>query len=175
MPENQPHLIVNGQLHANTLRHFVLASADELPTDEANWLVPLSVWLAQELSLWRKRQHPLALLLEPDADLAALFAHSSVADLQNTLSLIAIHFPAYTDGRGYSLAQLLRQSYGWQGELRAVGDVMIDTMHYLARCGFDSFLLKPSHDPHKALAALASFTRSYQKSYRTPVLPTVTP
>jgi len=174
MPENQPHLIINGQLHANPLRDFAPASADDLPADEANWLIPLSVWLAHDVSVWQARQHPVALLLEPDADLAALFAHSSLTDLQNTLGLIAINFPAYTDGRGYSLAQLLRQTYGWHGELRAVGDVMIDTMHYLARCGFDSFLVKPSHDPHKALAALASFSRNYQKSYPTPVVSAVT-
>jgi len=170
MPENQPNLIINGQLHANTLRLFVPALDDDLPADQANVLIPLSVWLAHELSLWRAREHPVAVLLEPDADLAALFAHSSAAILQKTISLIAINFPVYTDGRGYSLAQLLRQSYGWQGELRAVGDVMIDTMHYLARCGFDSFLVKPGHDPHKALAALASFTGSYQKSYPMPAI-----
>jgi len=168
MPETHPHLIINGQLQANTLRYFSPTS-NALPSDEAHWLIPLSLWLAHEVSLWHQRQYPVALLLEPDTDLATVFAHSSVADLQKSISLIAINFPAYTDGRGYSLAQQLRQFYGWPGELRAVGDVMIDTMHYLARCGFDSFLVKPGHDPHKALAALASFTRSYQKSYRMPV------
>ena len=53
-----------------------------------------------------------------------------------------------------ALAQLLRRHYGYTGELRAVGDVMIDTIHYQARVGFDSFLVKPGHDPVKALEAL---------------------
>jgi len=171
MPEARAHLIINGQLQTNSLCLFNSSASDmPLPPDEAHWLIPLSVWLAHDLVSWRKRQHPVALLLEPDTDLAALFAHSPVDELAKIVQLIAINFPAYTDGRGYSLAQLLRQSYGWKGELRAVGDVMIDTMHYLARCGFDSFLVKPGHDPHKALAALASFSRSYQKSYPMPAL-----
>jgi len=160
------NLIINGQLQANPLRGFAGNDINALPPDEPHWLIALSFWLAHDITLWQQRQHKLALLLGPDAELAALFAHSSLTDLQAHISLIAIDFPAYTDGRGYSLAQLLRQQYGWQGELRAVGDVMIDTMHYLARCGFDSFLVKPGHNPQQALAALATFTHHYQRTYR---------
>jgi len=162
------NLIRNGQVQIDRLRRVSPADATALPPDDAHYLIPLSLWLAHDVALWRKRQHRVALLLEPDADLAALFAHSPLAGLQDAVCLMAIDFPDYTDGRGYSLAQLLRQPYGWTGELRAVGDVMIDTVHYLARCGFDSFLVKPGHDPRQALAALGSFTWHYQKSYRTP-------
>ncbi|MCV6906162.1 MAG: DUF934 domain-containing protein, partial [Achromobacter xylosoxidans] len=84
------------------------------------------------------------------------------------IAFIAVDFPVYTDGRGYSLAQLLRTRYQWTGELRAVGDVMIDTIHYQARVGFDSFLVKPGHDPRKALDAFKTFTVHYQKTYRAP-------
>jgi len=164
MPEKQ-NLIRGGQLHTNPLRHFEPGDTATLPPDEPHWLIPLALWLAHDLAHWQARQHPLALLLPPDADLTALFNHSPLIDLQKHVNLIAIDFPAYTDGRGYSLAQLLRH-YGWTGELRAVGDVMIDTMHYLARCGFDSFLVKPGHDAGQALAALTTFTRSYQRAYR---------
>lgn len=161
------HLILDGQLVQDPLQRFTPTedNAGALPPDEANWLVPVSVWLAHDISQWQQRQHPVALQIEPDTELEDLFKHSTLADLQAHVSLIAIDFPAYTDGRGYSLAQLLRQQYGWKGELRAVGDVMIDTMHYLARCSFDSFLVKPGHDPQQALAALATFTLNYQKSY----------
>jgi uncharacterized protein (DUF934 family) len=55
--------------------------------------------------------------------------------------LIAISFPAFYDGRGLSLAVLLRTRFGFRGELRAVGDIRPDLLHYLKRCGFDSFLL----------------------------------
>jgi len=169
MPENQnpehKNLIHNGQLQTNPLRHFEFSGTAALPPDEPDWLIPLALWLAHDLAHWQTRQHPLALLLPPDADLTALFKYSPLIELQKHVTLIAIDFPAYTDGRGYSLAQLLRH-YGWTGELRAVGDVMIDTMHYLARCGFDSFLVKPGHNAEQALAALTTFTRSYQRAYR---------
>jgi uncharacterized protein (DUF934 family) len=55
--------------------------------------------------------------------------------------LIAIEFPAFHDGRGLSLAVLLRTRLGYRGELRAVGDIRPDLLHYLRRCGFDTFLL----------------------------------
>ncbi len=182
--DTQPRLILGGKLVQDDLRRFEPPAQDSatqagsdspapaagehrtLPPDELGWLLPVSVWLAHDIGIWRQRRHAVALLISPDTELDDLFAHSALTDLQAHVALIAIDFPAYTDGRGYSLAQLLRQQYGWQGELRAVGDVMIDTMHYLARCGFDSFLVKPGHDPHKALAALATFTQAYQKSYR---------
>jgi len=168
MSEPYGNLIRAGQAQIDDLRRVDSAIAATPPPDDAHYLIPLSLWLAHETALWRMREHRVALLLAPDADLTALFAHSPLAVLQNAVCLIAIDFPNYTDGRGYSLAQLLRHPYGWTGELRAVGDVMIDTMHYLARCGFDSFLLKPGHDPQQALAALTTFTRYYQKSYRAP-------
>jgi len=85
------------------------------------------------------------------------------------IALIAIDFPIYTDGRGFSLAQIFRNQHGWKGELRAMGDVLIDTIHYLARCGFDSFLVKEGHDPQLALQAFETFTVHYQKSYPQPV------
>jgi uncharacterized protein (DUF934 family) len=81
-----------------------------------------------------------------------------------------VHFPQYGDGRGYSLAWLLREEYGWRGELRALGDVLIDTVHYLARVGFDSFVPKPGHDPVEALASLHAFTEHYQAAYPDPAL-----
>lgn len=165
-PHTDLRLILEGRLVRDELRRFEPQDGLAEPADEAGWLLPVSTWLSHDIDFWRQRHYPVALLLGPDADLDALYAHSTPSDLQARVSLIAVDFPAYTDGRGYSLAQLLRQQYGWQGELRAVGDVMIDTMHYLARCGFDSFLVKPGHQPEQALAALATFTQDYQKSYR---------
>jgi len=70
------------------------------------------------------------LLLEPSDEPEA--AHTSAP-------LIAINFPAFTDGRGLSLAVLLRTRFGYTGELRAVGDVHPDVIHYMKRCGFDTF------------------------------------
>jgi len=160
-------LIINGQVQTDPWRLFQ-HQENNLPPDQAHWLIPLSLWQAHSITTWQQRRYPVALLLEPDTDLNTVFTADYINVLPRALALIAIHFPVYTDGRGYSLAQLLRQKYNWTGELRAVGDVMIDTMHYLARCGFTSFKIKPGHDPHQALAALTAFTKSYQKSYLRP-------
>jgi len=174
MTKTAASLIVHGQVQADVLQRAATTDLSALPADTPNWLIPLPLWLAHSALVWCQRQHRSALLLPADTNLADLFAHSSLSALRQSISLIAVDFPHYTDGRGYSLAQLLRQ-WGWTGELRAVGDVMIDTVHYLARCGFDSFLLKPGHDPQQAIAALAIFTHHYQQAYRTPALPVSAP
>jgi uncharacterized protein (DUF934 family) len=76
--------------------------------------------------------------------------------------LIAIEFPSFTDGRGYTSARLLRERYGYRGELRAVGDVLRDQLFYMARCGIDSFALKAGKDIEGALSAFLDFSITYQ-------------
>jgi len=78
------------------------------------------------------------------------------------LPLIAIDFPKFGDGRGYSSARLLRTRFGYKGELRAVGDVLHDQLFYMARCGIDSFALKPGKDIEGALKAFDDFSVAYQ-------------
>lgn len=83
------------------------------------------------------------------------------------LALIAIEIPKFGDGRGYSLARLLRERHGYAGELRAVGNVLRDQLQFLHRCGFDAFELDPSfgpggRDPASALSAFDDFTVLYQ-------------
>ncbi|HZP87517.1 MAG TPA: DUF934 domain-containing protein [Burkholderiales bacterium] len=77
-------------------------------------------------------------------------------------ALIAVHFPAFTDGRGYSTARLLRQRYGFTGELRAIGDILRDELFELARCGFDAFALRADQDAQAALLAFDDFSEVYQ-------------
>jgi uncharacterized protein (DUF934 family) len=81
------------------------------------------------------------------------------------LALVAIRFPVFTDGRGYSLARELRERYGWRGELRATGDVLRDQLFYLARCGFDTFDLRDDQDADAALAAFGDFSEAYQAAF----------
>lgn len=136
------------------------------PPDEPGWVVTLSTWAEYREAL-RSRRHPVGIQVQPDDDISGLSSADNrifQIDLRG-IAFIAIVFPVYTDGRGFSLAQRLRREYGWHGEMRAVGDVLIDTVHYLARCGFNSFVLKEGHDPEKALHALSTFTRTYQRSY----------
>ncbi len=75
----------------------------------------------------------LGLLLKPADDVTRLEPHL------DRFSIVAVSFPAFNDGRGFSLASLLRQRLGYAGELRAVGDVLIDQVPLMLRCGFDSF------------------------------------
>jgi len=78
------------------------------------------------------------------------------------LSLIAIEFPRFTDGRGYSVARMLRQREGFQGELRAVGWVLRDNLLYMERCGFNSFELAPGKSIEIALGAFDELEVVYQ-------------
>jgi uncharacterized protein (DUF934 family) len=159
-------LIRNARLESDSWRIFTPSEEAGLPADEAGWIVPIAVWESSADAL-RARRNPVGVLLAPDTELKEWAGADGKIDFAG-IALIAVDFPAYTDGRGYSIAQLLRRQYGYTGELRAVGDVMIDTIHYQARVGFDSFLVKPSHDPHKALAAFKTFSVHYQKTYDAP-------
>jgi uncharacterized protein (DUF934 family) len=100
----------------------------------------------------RPRRRPHRVWLGPDDDVAPLLPWLA------TLPLIAIRFPVFTDGRGYSLARLLRGRHGYAGELRAVGDVLRDQLYFLQRCGFDSFALRADQPPEEALAAFHDYS-----------------
>ena len=97
--------------------------------------------------------------LEPKDDPAA------VAGQLATAARIEINFPKFGDGRGFSLARLLRERYGYQGELRAVGDVFRDQLFYMESCGFDAFELRDGEDPAASLSWFDTFSGSYHKSY----------
>jgi len=106
---------------------------------------------------------PPELVLEPTDELAVL------ADRIGTLNVIAVNFPKYGDGRGYSIARLLRERYGYQGELRAVGVVARDHLQQMAQCGFDAFQLREGEDVQDALRAFGDFSEAYQSSAAQPV------
>ena len=86
------------------------------------------------------------------------------------LSLVEVNFPAYGDGRGYSAARILREA-GYQGELRAVGDVLVDQLSAMRRCGFDSFRPDKALDDAAVERALNRYADVYQKTVdgRSPV------
>ncbi len=99
---------------------------------------------------------PEMVVLDPAADLGALSGQLA------RLKVIAVNFPKYGDGRGYSIGRLLRERYGYRGELRAVGAVARDHLQLLARCGFDAFQLREGEDPREALGGLDDFSVAYQ-------------
>lgn len=99
----------------------------------------------------------VVLRLEPTDDPAA------VADRLGGVARIEVSFPKFGDGRGYSIARLLRQRYGYRGELRAIGQITRDHLQSLERVGFDSYELREGEDPHEALAAFDTFSAAYQR------------
>jgi uncharacterized protein (DUF934 family) len=105
---------------------------------------------------------PPDLVLEPADDPAMLAGAAGLA------GVIAVNFPRFGDGRGYSIARLLRERYGYKGELRAVGEVARDHLQAMSRCGFDAFQLREGEDPLEALAAFDDFSDSYQATVAQP-------
>ncbi len=98
-----------------------------------------------------------AVRIEPGDDARALLPHL------DRLALVEINFPTFGDGRGYSAAQILRE-HGFTGELRAVGDVLVDQLAYMLRCGFDSTLPDQPLDEKSVQDALNRFPHVYQKT-----------
>ncbi len=105
-----------------------------------------------------------AVRLEPGDDARALLP------FLDRLALVEVNFPSYGDGRGYSAARILRE-HGYAGELRAVGDVLLDQLSHMRRCGFDSFAPEAGIDPAAATRAFATWPEVYQKTVdgRTPI------
>jgi uncharacterized protein (DUF934 family) len=103
------------------------------------------------------------LRIEPHEDPAALARSLASA------ARVEVNVPKFTDGRGYSIARLLRERLGYRGELRAVGDISRDQLFYLSRVGFDAFLLRDGEDAEEALAALNDFSEAYQASAEQPL------
>lgn len=96
-----------------------------------------------------------AVRIEPGDDARALLPHLA------RIRLVEVNFPVFGDGRGYSAARILRE-HGYTGELRAVGDVLVDQLAALRRCGFDSFAPERPLDPADAQAALDRWPHVYQ-------------
>ncbi|MEW5754684.1 MAG: DUF934 domain-containing protein [Pseudomonadota bacterium] len=128
---------------------------DTLP--EGDVIVPWARWKSERDSLL-KRPGKRGVQINGDDDLDEV-----VADLAH-FALIALEFPRYADGRCYSAARLLRDRYRYQGELRAVGDVLRDQLFYMQRCGIDSFQLRPGEDYQRALKAFQELSVKYQSA-----------
>ncbi|MCW7552541.1 DUF934 domain-containing protein [Endozoicomonas gorgoniicola] len=130
---------------------------DLIITDDVqDILVPLSLWLSHKEDIRPLSLRKLLYIL-PDDELT-----ETEADLSE-FNGIAIEFPGFLDGRGYSHARTLRDHLNYRGEIRAVGDVLVDQLFFMKRCGFSSFVLKPGQNPDAAVKALNTFQFSYQQ------------
>jgi len=105
-----------------------------VPGDGQHIIVSLARWREEGEAL-RARNTPLGIRLASDQ------SPSLVADDLGRFGLVALEFPVFSDGRAFSHARILRERYGFKGEVRAVGDVHRDQLAFMARCGFDAFEL----------------------------------
>jgi len=121
-------------------------------------IVPLAAWLAARDEL--RARGDVGVWLAPADDPALLAADTA------SLTLIAIEFPKFADGRGYSIGRLLRERFSFTGELRAIGDIGRDQLYYLHQVGFDAFTLRDGKDAQDALRSLRDFSDGYQQTNR---------
>ncbi|TWI65080.1 uncharacterized protein (DUF934 family) [Pseudoduganella lurida] len=119
-------------------------------------IVPLKVWQAQKGALAAR------------ADIGVWLASDErPEELKGDLDkfgVIAVDFPKFTDGRGYSIAYNLRMRLGYRGELRAIGDVLRDQLFQMKRTGFDAYAPRPDRSIEDALKGLTVFSETYQAS-----------
>lgn len=154
-----PEIVLDGRVVEDNWTTWMPASGDDrsspklAPDSRQGLILPLAVWQGRE------SDHPgLGVWLAPNDDPWAL------ADAVDTLPMIAVNFPVFTDGRGYSTAVVLRRHLGYRGVLRAFGDVLVDQATELSRCGFNCLVPRAGQQATAFVARLADFTEPYQAS-----------
>jgi uncharacterized protein (DUF934 family) len=131
-----------------------ISDSDNLPATGAV-LVSLDQWQAHKDEL-SARTDPLGIILRSDEK------PDTITESLKKFAVIALDFPAFGDGRAYSYARLLRDQYGYEGELRAIGDVLLEQLHFMHRVGFNSFLIKSENAIEEWKTAAADISVWYQ-------------
>ena len=131
-------------------------SADTVLVPEGKVIVPLKVWLLQKNTLSERSELGVWFSSDEQAKELGQDVHR--------FNVIAIDFPKFADGRGYSIAYNLRTRLGFVGELRAIGDVLRDQLFYMQRVGFNAFAVRADKNIHDALKSLSDFSETYQTS-----------
>ncbi|MFL6719481.1 MAG: DUF934 domain-containing protein [Burkholderiaceae bacterium] len=153
-------IIKDRRIVADDWQVLKLAEGETVETvaiPEGRVIVPLAVWQARRDAL--KARGDVAVWLASDERPEAL------KDDVASLPLIAVDFPKFADGRGYSIAYNLRARLGFTGELRAIGDVLRDQLFYMQRVGFNAFATRPDRSIEDALKGLTDFSEAYQASW----------
>lgn len=130
-----------------------LATVDIAPGDV---IVSLARWLRDHEALLARGTR-VGVRLEPDGDLDALIG----CELHE-LWLVELPFASFAEGRGYSQARLLRSRHDFHGDIRASGDVSLDRLAFMERCGFNEFALPEGRDLYDALRAFDEVELRYQ-------------
>ena len=147
-------LVRNGQIVDDAF--IDVSDHDEIPAAGAV-LVSLEQFTAQREALL-ERDDPLGVQLSSSEH------PESIAGDVEQLALIALEFPVFRDGRAFSYARLLRDRYGYTGELRAVGDVLLEQLHFMSRVGFDAFEIDSETPLEDYEIAQSDFSVWYQPS-----------
>lgn len=155
-------IIKNGQIVDESWHLLPKETTFEELSNCDDLIVPLALWQEHGRAL-KARDGGLGVWLDAEEEI------ESIVDALDDFQVIALNFPAFTDGRHSSSAYLLRTRYGFKGELRAIGDVLRDQLWALKRCGFDAFALREDKDPEDALKAFEEFSEVYQASSDQPI------
>lgn len=161
---NGPKLIKDGAIVENTWELLAKPEGDaaEVDVPAGQVIVPLSVWKVQQAQLSQRSDVGVWL----DSDEVA----EDIGDDANRFAVIGVNFPGFMDGRAFSTARILRERYGFKGELRAVGNFIRDQLCYLRRCGVNAFAFaNPETDLEIALKSLNDFNEYYQASVDQPL------
>ena len=122
---------------------------------EGDLILPLDYWRNNREALSRHVGR-IAVCLNGDDSL------DDVSNALDQFELVALEFPKFTDGRSYSHARLLRDRFGYRGEIRAVGEVLRDQLFFMQRCGIDAYQVREDKDAQDALQGLSDFNVKYQ-------------
>lgn len=144
-------LIKKGEFVADTFH----AATDDEALGDGPVIVSLERWKNERETLLA-RNTPVGVRLKSGE-------HPEViaADLDR-IALVALEFPVYRNGRAYSYARILRERYGYEGEIRAVGAVLRDQFYFLVRCGFDALEVRDNITPDIFRESIGTFTYNYQ-------------
>lgn len=149
-------LIKDGTIIDNKWQYIAPSENDEaitLPSTD-HIVIPFSTWLAQPELI--SGEGTYGIHVYPGDDI------SQFEGKLEQFTLVAIHFPAFADGRGYSYARTIREQFKFDGEIRATGDVLRDQISYLYRSGFNAFEVREDKDLNDALNGLKDFSMNYQ-------------
>jgi uncharacterized protein (DUF934 family) len=153
-------VIIDGAIADNQWQRLESDALESGVPAQGKIIVPLAYWQENRDALIDRGD--VAVWLAPGEE------PKDLEDDLASLPLVAIHFPAFKDGRGYSYARELRTRYGFKGEVRATGDVLRDQLFYMTRCGFNAFEVRADRSIEDALQGLKDFSITYQGDVNEP-------
>lgn len=153
-------VIIDGAIVDNQWQRLEADALENGVPAQGKIIVPLAYWQENRDALIARGD--VAVWLAPGEE------PKDLEDDLDSLPLVAIHFPAFKDGRGYSYARELRTRYNFEGEVRATGDVLRDQLFYMTRCGFNAFEVREDRSIEEALQGLKDFSVTYQADVNDP-------